>query len=79
MPVGIPPPEAICAACMKRKKCVTTREIAVLDKVQCAVTYEERTYDNFKYSDQHNGFICRRCWGLLGAGLKTFERVPLKG
>ncbi len=65
MPVGIPPPEAICAACMKRKKCTTERGMAY--------------YDNFKYSDQHNGWVCKRCWGLLGAGLKTFERMPLEG
>lgn len=70
MPVGIPPPEATCAACMKRKKYTTKRKMR---------DGSYREYDNFKYSDQHNGWLCKRCWGLLGAGLKTFERVPLGG
>lgn len=46
------PPEATCCVCMKRKKCVTFRDLPF---------YGIRHYDNFLYSEEHCGWLCKPC------------------
>ena len=52
-----PPLEATCAACMKRKACTTT--------THDQYGFYSKTRDNFKYSPEHKGFICKRCCNRL--------------
>ncbi len=47
-----PVAEATCAACMKRKPCGIPVEI--YGKLQMP-------HDTFLYSEQHRGWICKRC------------------
>ncbi len=54
--IGGKPPEAQCAVCMKRKQCVTKRTMP---------DESVRIYDNFLYSEEHRGWICKRCVRLL--------------
>lgn len=46
------PTHATCAACMKRKQCITKRILA---------TGELRQYDQFAYSPDHRGWLCKKC------------------
>lgn len=50
------PDEATCAACLARKSCVTKRTL------QSGIT---KSYDNFFYSPQHKGWICKPCMKKL--------------
>lgn len=45
------PEKATCVVCLKRKQCVTERW---LDS-------GIRRYDNFFYSEEHRGWLCRQC------------------
>lgn len=45
------PEKATCVVCMKRKVCVTTREL------KSGIV----RYDNFFYSAEHRGWLCRQC------------------
>lgn len=46
------PLQATCVVCMKRKQCITKRILR---------SGELRQYDNFTYSEEHCGWICRKC------------------
>ena len=46
------PHQATCVICMKRKQCITKRILR---------SGELRQYDNFTYSEEHRGWICRKC------------------
>lgn len=56
--VRIPPPEATCCVCMGRKQCVVERTLK----------YEIRKYDNFLYSEEHRGWLCKPCAKKLEKG-----------
>ena len=49
------PEQALCVACMKRKTCVTKRE------TEAGIKY----YDNFFYSEEHRGWLCKNCVNQL--------------
>lgn len=46
------PPKAQCVVCMKRKQCVTKRTMRDLTV---------KLYDNFLCSEEHRGWICKKC------------------
>lgn len=46
------PHQATCVVCMKRKQCITKR---ILD------SGELRMYDMFVYSEEHRGWLCKKC------------------
>ena len=48
----IPPPEATCCACMRRKKCFVERTMP---------DGSVRRYENFFKSPEHCGWICAKC------------------
>ncbi len=56
MVMRAPPEKATCAVCMKRTVCVTKRTM---------YDGEVRSYDNFKYSEVHRGWLCRKCTKIL--------------
>jgi hypothetical protein len=49
---------------MKRKQCITKRILKNGDI---------RLYDNFTYSDQHRGWICKKCLRALDKAGGTDE------
>jgi len=50
----------ICCACMKAKQTSSTRQM--LDG-------EMRTYENFFYSEEHRGWICKSCSAVISAAI----------
>lgn len=46
------PHTAICVVCMKRKQCIHKRIMA---------SGELRQYDQFFYSEEHRGWMCKKC------------------
>lgn len=70
------PPEATCCVCLTRKQCVTKRE------TESGIRY----YDNFVYSEEHRGWLCKTCFrriekpkkmkGIEADQLEMFERPP---
>ncbi len=52
MPAGEKPAETTCAVCLGRKRCVTQRTLNDLSV---------RFYDNFVYSEDHKGWLCKPC------------------
>ena len=55
----VPPPEATCCICLKRKKCTTER---------CGIEGRIKVYDNFLYSEEHKGWLCKPCGKKLEKG-----------
>lgn len=54
--VRVPSTEAICCVCMKRKKCTTERLMG-----SGMWGGPVKVYDNFLYSEEHRGWLCKPC------------------
>lgn len=60
------PEQATCVACMKRKTCVTERWVGI------GIMH----YDNFFYSEEHRGWLCKQCNTKLRKSGGTTAEVP---